>query len=64
MDESTRVTYLKELINMRHEFIRPEWYSDEAIDRYYKNVGTLIRIKMFLSYNAILVFSGFSFFSQ
>ncbi|XP_020296562.1 neprilysin-like [Pseudomyrmex gracilis] len=42
MDESTRKASLEKLANMRREVIKPDWYSDEAIDRYYKDldVGT------------------------
>ncbi|XP_020292784.1 endothelin-converting enzyme 1-like [Pseudomyrmex gracilis] len=39
MDEPIRETYLERLTYMKHEFIMPEWYNDEAIDRYYENVS-------------------------
>ncbi|XP_020299310.1 endothelin-converting enzyme 2-like, partial [Pseudomyrmex gracilis] len=39
MDEPTKKTYLERLMYMKHEFIMPEWYNDEAIDRYYENIS-------------------------
>ncbi|XP_020278890.1 neprilysin-like [Pseudomyrmex gracilis] len=42
MDEPTRDAALEKLEYMKYDFIKPEWFSDEAIDRYYQdfNVST------------------------
>ncbi|XP_020278779.1 neprilysin-like [Pseudomyrmex gracilis] len=39
MDEPTRVASLEKLEYMRHEFFKPDWYSDEAIDGYYEDLN-------------------------
>ncbi|XP_020297906.1 membrane metallo-endopeptidase-like 1 isoform X2 [Pseudomyrmex gracilis] len=42
MDGPTKEAAVEKLTSMKHEFFKPDWYSDEAIDRYYKdlNIGT------------------------
>ncbi|XP_020296274.1 membrane metallo-endopeptidase-like 1 isoform X2 [Pseudomyrmex gracilis] len=42
MDEPTKEAAVEKLTSMKHEFFKPDWYSDEAIDRYYEdlNIGT------------------------
>ncbi|XP_020292788.1 membrane metallo-endopeptidase-like 1 [Pseudomyrmex gracilis] len=42
IDEPTKTSLIKTLMYIKHEFIMPDWYSDEAIDRYYEgmNVST------------------------
>lgn len=47
MDGQTRRMSLEKLANMKQEFIKPDWYSDEAIDRYYEGVSTLLRKEIF-----------------
>ncbi|XP_020296570.1 neprilysin-like [Pseudomyrmex gracilis] len=39
MDEPTRVASLEKLAHMNYAFFKPDWYSDEAIDRYYENLN-------------------------
>lgn len=40
MDEPTKEMALEKLEYMKQEFFKPDWNSDEAIDRYYKDVST------------------------
>ncbi|XP_020296278.1 membrane metallo-endopeptidase-like 1 [Pseudomyrmex gracilis] len=39
MDEPTKEAAVEKLTYMKHEFFWPDWYSDEAIDRYYEDLN-------------------------
>lgn len=58
INEPTKKASLEKFAYIRHRFVMPDFFdSDEAIDRYYENVGTLSRIKIFLSCNTFSKFS-------
>lgn len=42
MDEPTKKVSLEKLKSMRKQLLIPDWFSNEAIDKYYDGVSTLI----------------------
>lgn len=41
MDEATKKVSLEKLAHMRKQISTPEWYTDEAVDKYYDGVSRL-----------------------
>ncbi|XP_020296566.1 endothelin-converting enzyme 1-like isoform X2 [Pseudomyrmex gracilis] len=39
VDQGTKEAFLEKLEHIKYEFIKPEWFSDEAIDRFYEGLN-------------------------
>lgn len=43
MDDPTKKVSLEKLKSMRKQILTPDWFSNEAIDKYYDDVSILMR---------------------
>lgn len=52
MDESTKKVSLEKLKTMRKQLLIPDWFNNEAIDKYYNGVSTLVTIRFYKRVNS------------